>query len=81
MARYVAYFRVSTAAQGRSGLERASALAPIVFPLIEQGQSYSAIARHLNNLGIPTAKGGQFYPETAKNVVLRLKTEFQPHAQ
>lgn len=65
----------------QQALERASALAPIVFPLIEQGQSYSAIARHLNNLGIPTAKGGQFYPETAKNVVLRLKTEFQPHAQ
>lgn len=65
----------------QQALDRASALAPIVFPLIEQGQSYSAIARHLNNLGIPTAKGGQFYPETAKNVVLRLKTEFQPHAQ
>lgn len=65
----------------QQAMDRASVLAPIIFPLIEQGQSYSAIARHLNNLGIPTAKGGQFYPETAKNVVLRLKTEFQPHAQ
>lgn len=65
----------------QQALDRASALAPIVFPLIEQGQSYSAIARHLNALGIPTAKGGRFYPETAKNVVLRLKTEFQPNGQ
>lgn len=64
----------------QQAIDRASALAPIVLPLIEQGQSYSAIARHLNNLGIPTAKGGRFYPETAKNVVLRLKTEFSPHA-
>jgi DNA invertase Pin-like site-specific DNA recombinase len=57
----------------QQAIERAHRLAPIVFPLIEQGQSYSAIARHLNALGIPTAKGGRFFPETAKKVVLRLR--------
>lgn len=50
----------------------AETLAPVVQPLMAEGQSYSAIARHLNHLGIPTAKGGHFYAETAKNVVLRL---------
>lgn len=65
----------------QQAMVRATALAPIIFPLIQQGQSYSAIARHLNTLGIPTAKGGRFHPETAKKLVLRLKTEFQPHVQ
>lgn len=61
------------AAQHRQrAVDHALSLGPIVIPLIEQSQSYSAIARHLNALGIPTRKGGRFYAETAKNVVRRL---------
>jgi len=61
------------AAQHRQrAVDHALSLAPIVIPLIEQSRSYSAIARHLNTLGIPTRKGGRFYAETAKNVVRRL---------
>ena len=34
-------------------------------------RSYSEIARHLNNAGIVTATGRQFYPQTVKNYLLR----------
>lgn len=63
---------VLAARHRQQAIDRAIDLAPIVQPLIEQQQSYSAIARHLNDLGIPTTKGGRFYPETVKNVVQRL---------
>lgn len=53
-------------------LAHARSLASVVQPLMDEGQSYSAMARQLNHLGIPTAKGGRFYAETAKNVVRRL---------
>ena len=56
----------------QQALAHALSLEPIVRPLLDQRQSYSAIARHLNTLGIPTAKGGKFYPETTKNVVRRI---------
>jgi len=53
--------------------ERADRLRHIVQPLLEQGRSYSGIARHLNETGILSAKGSKFYPETVKAVVLRLE--------
>lgn len=59
----------------QQALDHALTLAAVVRPLINQRHSYSAIARHLNNLRIPAAKGGRFYAETAKNVVQRLKME------
>ena len=65
----------------RQALDHAFTLEPVVRPLIESGQSYSAIARHLNSLGIPTAKGGRFYPETTKNVVRRLIMENPRNAE
>ncbi len=34
-------------------------------------QSYSAIARHLNDAGITTVTGRRFYPQTVKNYMLR----------
>lgn len=36
------------------------------------GQSYSEIARHLNNAGFATTTGKRFYPQTVKNYVTRL---------
>ena len=35
-------------------------------------QSYSEIARHLNDVGILTVTGRKFYPQTVKNVLARL---------
>jgi len=72
---------VLAARHRQQAFEHAFALAPIVQPLIDQRQSYSAIARHLNNLGITTAKGGRFYPETTKNVVRRLTMENPKNAE
>ena len=54
---------------------RANMLAPIIVPLVEQGQSYSAIARCLNDMGVQTARGGKFFPESAKAVIRRLNME------
>jgi DNA invertase Pin-like site-specific DNA recombinase len=56
-------------------LSHARSIEPIIRPLIEEGRSYSAMARHLNDAGIPTAKGGRFFPQTTKNVVQRLMME------
>jgi DNA invertase Pin-like site-specific DNA recombinase len=56
-------------------LDFARTLEPIVRPLWNDGQSYSAIARYLNDTGIPTRRGGRFVPETAKQVVQRLNME------
>lgn len=54
-------------------IDHAHSLEPMLRPLIDQKQSYSAIARHLNALGIPSANGGRFHAETAKSVVQRLR--------
>jgi len=54
--------------------ERALELEPVVAPLINAGQSYSAIARHLNELGITSTSGGRFHAQTAKAIVQRLRT-------
>jgi DNA invertase Pin-like site-specific DNA recombinase len=63
---------VLAAQHRRRAVDHALSLAPVLQPLIEQSQSYSAIARRLNTLGIPTRKGGRFYPETVKNIVGRI---------
>ena len=57
----------------QQAIDHANDLAPIVQTLIETQHSYAAIARHLNHLGIPAAKGGCFYPESVKNVVKRIR--------
>jgi DNA invertase Pin-like site-specific DNA recombinase len=57
----------------QNAINHARLLEPIVRPLINRELSYSAIARHLNELGILSFKGGKFYPETAKNVVVKIK--------
>ena len=55
-------------------------LAPIVIPLINDGMSYSAIANQLNHSKADSAKGGQFYPQTIKNIVQRIKSLEVAHA-
>lgn len=41
-------------------------------------RSYSEIARRLNDAGITTVTGRKFYPQTAKNYVIRLKPLHDP---
>lgn len=46
--------------------ERARALRPIIMPMVEQGLSLGAIARRLNDMGIPTARGKLFRAEQVR---------------
>lgn len=57
-------------------LDFARILEPTIRPIWNDGQSYSAIARYLNDAGIQTRRGGKFAPETAKQVVQRLNMEY-----
>jgi len=54
--------------------QRAIALAPIVLPMMQKGMSFSAIARHLNECGVRTARGGRFYPQQVINLTRRIST-------
>jgi DNA invertase Pin-like site-specific DNA recombinase len=45
---------------------------PLIHTLREQGCSFPAIARELNNRNIPTARGGLWYPATVRNILKRL---------
>jgi DNA invertase Pin-like site-specific DNA recombinase len=38
-------------------------------------KSYSEIARRLNEQGVRTSTGGEFYAQTVKNMLLRMKTD------
>ena len=46
---------------------------PFVEPLVARGMNMSAIASHLNRLGIKTSKGGRFYQSTVSSILRRLK--------
>ena len=50
----------------------AISVASEIMPLIDDGMSFSAIANRLNMIGVPTAKGGRFFPQTIKNIAIRL---------
>ena len=53
-------------------LNFARTLEPTIRPLWNDGQSYSAIARYLNDAGIPSRRGGKFHAQQIKTVVERL---------
>lgn len=53
-------------------MEAANALRPLILPMLDEGGSYSAIARRLNERGVRPQRGKRFYPESVKNIVLRL---------
>jgi DNA invertase Pin-like site-specific DNA recombinase len=42
--------------------QEAEALAPLMLPLRQAGQSYASVAEHLNRAGVRTRTGGAFYP-------------------
>lgn len=52
--------------------EFAKRLAPHIDPLWTTGMSYAAIAMELNNVGIETANGKRFQPQTVKNLIKRI---------
>ncbi|MBA3669252.1 MAG: recombinase family protein [Sphingomonas sp.] len=56
----------------RESVERAKQVEPMVRPLLGKGLSLQAIADALNGQGIVTASGTHFYPETVRQIVLRL---------
>ena len=53
----------------------ARTLEPVIRPMLDNRQSYSAIARHLNALQIRTVNGSAYFPQTAKNVVRYLNMD------
>jgi DNA invertase Pin-like site-specific DNA recombinase len=56
----------------KEAMDRAMALEPVIRPLLTEGRSLSAIACHLNALGLVGHRGGKFYAETVKTIVARL---------
>jgi len=62
------------AANRQRAIEEARLLRPVVAPLIAQKLSYSAIARSLNEMGVRSSNGRNFYPETIKNLVRHMAT-------
>ena len=46
---------------------------PFIEPLVARGMNMSAIASHLNRLGIKTSKGGRFYQSTVSGILRRLR--------
>lgn len=58
------------AAKNREEAARFAAhLLPQIKSLIHEGESLSAISRHLNALEVQTARGRKFHPQTIKNIL------------
>ncbi len=53
--------------------ERAEALRPIIMPMVEQGLSFSEIARCFNAEGYRSFRGGRYYPEHISLLAKRLR--------
>lgn len=64
--------RVLGEANRTRAIATARQLRPMILPMLKKGLSYSAIARHLNDNGIRPYRGRQFYPESVKNIAIRL---------
>jgi DNA invertase Pin-like site-specific DNA recombinase len=65
--------RVLGTANRQKAQENARLLEPEVGPLVRDGHSYSAIARHLNAEGIQPPLGKRYYPETVKNLICQIQ--------
>lgn len=63
----------------RMANERAEALKAEIGPLLVEGASYRRIATVLNERGHRTVNGGQYFPQTVKNIALRLTNETDKH--
>lgn len=67
--------RDKTAARNKAKRKQADQFAAKIWrtlePMKQQGLSFSDMARRLNDIGITTATGKQFYAQTIKNIVER----------
>ena len=61
--------KVLSARNHTGAIDYAKGLEPLIRPLLDEGQSLCQIARQLNESGVPSARGGRFFPETVKNIV------------
>jgi DNA invertase Pin-like site-specific DNA recombinase len=59
-------------ALSRSADEFAARIGSTVRELRDQGLTLAVIATRLNAMGVPTARGGAWYPTTVKNVLERV---------
>lgn len=59
----------------QKAMEHAQSLEPLLRPLIDQKQSYSKMASHLNGVGVSSSGGGRFHPETIRVIVKRLQNQ------
>lgn len=65
--------KVLAAKNRDEAIEFATHAWPLISTRIDANMSLSAIARDLNGLGVETARGGRFHPQTIKNVVLTVQ--------
>jgi DNA invertase Pin-like site-specific DNA recombinase len=63
------------AANKKKADKRAQELAHVVERLQAEGLSLSAMAERLNEMGIPTARGGSWHASTVRNVIQRLNSK------
>lgn len=60
----------------------AQRLRSIIEPMLDRGDSLTKIALSLNSSGIRSPRGGDWYPQSAKRLIARLRTteqQIQPH--
>ena len=51
---------------------RAKTIAPTITSMRESGSTWDAIAKQLNAMSVPTARGGKWYGKTVLNAANRL---------
>ena len=55
--------------------EVANSIAPIVLPLRQRGMTLQEIANTLNEMGMKTAKGNEFFPTQVKRIIDRVNVQ------
>lgn len=53
----------------------ATKIAPTVTKRLKAGESYREIAQELNDLGVPTARGGNWHASSVRNIAKRLENK------
>ena len=67
----IAGVKAVAALQGKAD-EFAQRLKPTIQRMIDQGMTYRQMAEELNDLGVKTARGGNWYASTVGNIVARI---------
>ena len=53
----------------------ATKIGPTVYKRLKAGESYREIAQELNELGVPTARGGNWHASSVRNIAKRLENK------